>query len=91
MRFWLDKGVDGFRVDAVYRLFEDKQLRHETRSDNRNAQAGDYKSLVHNLTRNQPETYDMVAQWRELLDEYSKKDGNTRLENDVCMQGFWFS
>jgi alpha-glucosidase len=79
MRFWLDKGVDGFRADAVYHLFEDEKLRHEQRSYDPKARPGDYSSLVHNLTTNQPETYDMVAQWRELLDEYSKKDGNTRL------------
>jgi alpha-glucosidase len=80
MRFWLDKGVDGFRADAVYHLFEDKELRDEKRSYDPNAQPGDYKSLVHNLTSNQPETYDMVMQWRELLDEYTRKDGNTRSE-----------
>jgi alpha-glucosidase len=80
MRFWLDKGVDGFRVDAVYHLFEDKELRDEQRSYDPNARPGDYKSLVHNLTSNQLETYDMVMQWRELLDEYARKDGNTRSE-----------
>jgi alpha-glucosidase len=80
MRFWLDKGVDGFRADAVYHLFEDKELRDEKRTYDPNARPGDYKSLVHNLTSNQPETYDMVMQWREILDEYARKDGNTRSE-----------
>jgi alpha-glucosidase len=81
MRFWLDKGVDGFRADAVYHLFEDKDLKHEKRSYDPKARPGDFNSLVHNLTTNQPETYDMVVQWRELLDNYSKKDGNTRFVN----------
>ncbi|MBB5783452.1 glycosidase [Nonomuraea jabiensis] len=27
MRFWLDRGVDGFRVDAVWRLIKDARLR----------------------------------------------------------------
>jgi len=80
LRFWLAKGADGFRVDAVYHLFEDKELRNEQRSYDLNALPGDYKSLVHNLTSNLPETYEMVMQWRELLDEYDRKDGNTRSE-----------
>src|SRR5437868_679989 len=27
MRFWLDKGVDGFRVDVMWHMIKDKQLR----------------------------------------------------------------
>jgi alpha-glucosidase len=27
LRFWLARGVDGFRVDAIHHLFEDEQLR----------------------------------------------------------------
>src|SRR5205814_300845 len=27
LRFWLDRGVDGFRVDAIHHLFEDIELR----------------------------------------------------------------
>lgn len=29
LRFWLDKGVDGFRTDAVYGLLKDPQLRDD--------------------------------------------------------------
>jgi glycosidase len=42
MSFWLDRGVDGFRVDAMYPLFEDKELRHEKRSFDPKARPGDY-------------------------------------------------
>jgi alpha-glucosidase len=68
MSFWLDRGVDGFRVDAMYRLVEYKELRHEKRSFDPKARPGDYRSLERNLTTNQPETYDIVAQWREITD-----------------------
>ena len=27
LRFWFDRGVDGFSVDAIHHLFEDEQLR----------------------------------------------------------------
>jgi glycosidase len=29
MRFWLDKGVDGFRVDVIWLMMKDEQLRDE--------------------------------------------------------------
>ena len=29
LRFWLDRGVDGFRVDAIQTLFEDENLLDE--------------------------------------------------------------
>ncbi len=29
MRFWLDRGIDGFRLDAIQTIYEDRQLREE--------------------------------------------------------------
>ena len=38
MRFWLDRGVAGFRLDAIPTLFEDPQLRNEPETGGTNAQ-----------------------------------------------------
>ncbi|KAJ8874364.1 hypothetical protein PR048_025212 [Dryococelus australis] len=78
MRYWLDMGVDGFRVDAIPNLFEDDLFRDEPSSNSTTAQADDPDSLLHVYTQNLPETYYMVKQWRALLDEYKAKDGRTR-------------
>nr|CAD7263971.1 unnamed protein product [Timema shepardi] len=79
MRYWLDMGVDGFRVDSVPHLFEDTKFLDEPLSHDPNALEGDYDSLVHIYTQNLPETYDMVYQFRAVVDEYKKKDGVTRV------------
>nr|CAD7408191.1 unnamed protein product [Timema poppensis] len=79
MRYWLDMGVDGFRVDSVPHLFEDTEFLDEPLSHDPNALEGDYDSLVHIYTQNLPETYDMVYQFRAVVDEYKKKDGVTRV------------
>ena len=79
MRFWLDKGIDGFRVDSVMYLFEDSRLRDEPVISNETIEGYPaYKALNHAYTIDQPETYDMLAQFRELLDSYKQKDGHTR-------------
>ncbi|XP_066995968.2 maltase A1 [Anabrus simplex] len=58
--FWLDRGVDGFRVDAIPHLFEDSEWRDNPPNSNERV-------------TNQPETYDMVEQWRTLVDKYPDK------------------
>ncbi|XP_055327921.1 maltase 2-like [Paramacrobiotus metropolitanus] len=59
--FWLKRGVDGFRMDAVKHLYEVPVPEHP-RSRN-----FDKESQMHN----QPETLEMVSHWRSLLDEYA--------------------
>ncbi|KAJ8870305.1 hypothetical protein PR048_029326 [Dryococelus australis] len=73
MNFWLDKGVAGFRVDSVSRLFEDAQLRNNSRTIDR--------------TLNQPETYDMVTQFRALLDKFIMLETTGTLAQDVAYFG----
>ncbi|XP_044727453.1 maltase 1-like [Chrysoperla carnea] len=74
--YWLDKGVYGFRVDAVPFLFEVEDLRDEPRSYDPKAEPTDYGYLVHTYTNHLPETYDMLYQWRAVLDNYTKSTDN---------------
>ncbi|XP_055599788.1 maltase 2-like [Uranotaenia lowii] len=79
LRFWLGKGVDGFRVDAVPWLFEDVSLRDEPISGNSDDPLRP-EYLNHIYTQDLPETVDMVYQWREVLDSYQKENGgDTRI------------
>ncbi|KAM3964636.1 maltase A1-like [Aphomia sociella] len=85
IRFWLDKGVAGFRVDAIAHLFEvDKELfggkyPDEPLSGDLNADPLSYSYLSHIYTIDHDLTFDMVYQWREVLDEYKEKDGLSRV------------
>ncbi|KAM0733413.1 Maltase 1 [Formica fusca] len=71
IRFWLRKGIDGFRVDAVPHLFEDANLSNEPRSYAPGATERDYTYLEHIYTKDDPRTYALVASWREVLDDYA--------------------
>ncbi|XP_011702147.1 PREDICTED: alpha-glucosidase-like isoform X2 [Wasmannia auropunctata] len=69
MRFWLDKGVDGFRVDAIPHLCEDVRFLDEPLTGNPNPDDYGYTHKIY--TKDQLRTYEMVKGWREVLNEYS--------------------
>lgn len=68
IRFWLDRGIDGFRVDAVPHLCEDIRFPDEPLTGNPNPNDYGYTHKIY--TKDQPRTYDMVRGWREVLDKY---------------------
>ncbi|CAH0393663.1 unnamed protein product [Bemisia tabaci] len=78
LRFWLDLGADGFRVDAVPYFFEAAHLRDEPEINDTDISSNFYKRL-HIYTMRQPENLQILQSWREFLDSYKKKDGITRL------------
>lgn len=69
MRFWLERGVDGFRIDAAHRLAKDRQLR-----DNPPAVASARLHVAHPTERQRnldwPEVHAILRRFRRLLDEY---------------------
>ncbi|HTD54464.1 MAG TPA: alpha-glucosidase [Silvibacterium sp.] len=68
VRFWLDRGVAGFRLDAIPTLFEDPQLRDEPAVGGTNAY-GD-PILADNYTDNLPEVHDVMRRLRRLVSSY---------------------
>ncbi len=74
LRFWLNRGVDGFRVDAVYCLFKDEDFRDEPINPTYVVGAHDpYEMLYHPYTFALPETIDMIKQFADILKEYKNK------------------
>ena len=68
LRFWLDKGVAGFRIDAVSRLFEDPKLHDDPILPGNNA-FGD-PNIQHKYTDDLPEVHDVLREIRKLVDSY---------------------
>lgn len=67
-RFWLNKGVAGFRLDAVPELFEDAQFRNEKVLPGKNVYGE--PNLNQNLTENLPENHVVMRALRKLVDSY---------------------
>jgi alpha-glucosidase len=68
MRFWLDKGIAGFRLDAIPTLFEDPQLRNEPETGGVNKQ-GD-PNLKEIYTSNLPKVHDVIRRMRAMTAKY---------------------
>ena len=68
MRFWLDRGVAGFRLDAVPTLFEDPANRDEPETGGTDAY-GD-PAVDSNYTDNLPEVHDVMRRMRAMVDSF---------------------
>jgi alpha-glucosidase len=79
LRFWIERGVDGFRVDAVPHIVEDAEFTDEERTYYEGVPPTSYDYLYHVHTTNRPETYDIIKEWRAFVDqEFKDKDNHTR-------------
>lgn len=70
LRFWLDRGVDGFRVDAVAHLVEDDKFRDEPTRPGYDPLCPNYDHLDHVYTKNLGDNHKIVQEWRAALDDY---------------------
>jgi alpha-glucosidase len=81
-RFWMQRGVAGFRLDAISRLFEDPQLRDEpVLEPGTNAYGGPI--LNEEYTDNLPQVHDVLRQLRRVTDGFPGRVliGETYLPN----------
>lgn len=72
MRFWLDRGVDGFRVDVIWLMMKDELLRDEPPNPDWDGVAP-FNSIQHIRTGNLPEVHGLIRQMRALLDKYDER------------------
>jgi alpha-glucosidase len=73
LRFWLRRGVDGFRVDALWHLIKDDQFRDNP--PNPLFRPGDppHHSQIPLYTTDRPELQDFVAGLRRVVDEFQDR------------------
>ena len=71
LRFWLDKGVSGFRMDAVSRLLEDPDLHDDPYLPGTNA-FGD-RNIQHKYTDDLQENHEIFQEIRKIADSYPNK------------------
>ncbi|MGH6930680.1 MAG: alpha-amylase family glycosyl hydrolase, partial [Dongiaceae bacterium] len=70
LRFWLDRGVDGFRVDVLWHLAKDPQFRDDPINPDFGPDDPPYRRLIPQYSADQPDILDIVAEMRRVLEEY---------------------
>jgi alpha-glucosidase len=73
LRFWLERGVDGFRVDVLWHLIKDDRFRDNPENPAWREGMDPYQRLVPLYTTDRPEVQDVVAAMRRVLDEYRER------------------
>jgi len=73
LRFWLNRGVDGFRVDVVWLLIKDALLRDDTPNPGWMPARPLIESTLHDRTANQPEVHHIIKKMRAVIDEYDER------------------
>ncbi|MXU65260.1 beta-galactosidase BglA [Oceanomicrobium pacificus] len=82
VRFWLERGVDGFRLDTVNFYFHDQMLRSNPPLDRSNQAGGigadapdtnPYGMQDHLYSKSRPENIGFLKRFRALLDEYDAR------------------
>jgi alpha-glucosidase len=63
LRFWLDRGVDGFRIDVAHLMLKDPALRDNPVPLPPPSEGG-------RMDQDRPEVHDIHRSWRRLLDSY---------------------
>jgi alpha-glucosidase len=72
MRFWLDKGVDGFRVDVIWLMMKDELLRDEPAKPRLGWRGAVCQPATH-LHAGFARVHDIIRQMRAVLDEYDAR------------------
>ncbi len=79
MKFWLDKGVDGFRLDVINFIFKDERLRSNPYCIGRRP----YDMQRHLYDKDLlPENMDVVREMRRLVDSYGDR-GDRMLVGEI--------
>jgi alpha-glucosidase len=69
MRFWLGRGVDGFRIDVLWHLIKDDQFRDNPPNPQFAPGQPPHEALIPLYTTDRPEMADVLAELRGVVDE----------------------
>jgi alpha-glucosidase len=73
MRFWLHKGVDGFRVDVIWHLIKDAEFRDNPSNPNFHEGRPPHERILTQYSTDQPEVHDLIAEMRRVTDEFEAR------------------
>jgi alpha-glucosidase len=73
LRFWLNRGVDGFRVDVIWHLIKDAELRDNPPNLAYQPSQAEINRFLQVYSADQPEVHEVVREMRSVLEEYAER------------------
>ncbi len=73
MRFWLDRGVDGFRMDVLWLLIKDREFRDNPPNPDWQPDGDERGRFLPVYTADRPQTHTIVSEMRDLMNTYRER------------------
>lgn len=73
LRFWFNRGIDGFRVDVSYRVMKDSQFRNNPANPDWREGMDPARQVVETYTKNTPDIHQFNRWLREVADEFTER------------------
>jgi alpha-glucosidase len=73
MRFWLGKGVDGFRVDVIWHLIKDAEFRDNPPNPHYREGRPPHEKFLTQYSTDQPEVHEVIAEMRRVTDAFGSR------------------
>jgi alpha-glucosidase len=73
MRFWLRRGVDGFRVDVLWHVIKDAQFRDNPINPMFRPDEPPHHAVIPLYTADRGEVHEVVAEMRHVTEEFSQR------------------
>ncbi len=84
MQFWLDRGVDGFRIDVLWHVIKAAGLPDNPPNPDYLPAMGEKFSLLQRHSTDQPDVHEVIAEMRALADSYGEGDERV-LIGEICL------
>jgi alpha-glucosidase len=73
LRFWLDKGVDGFRIDVVWHLAKDPEFRDNPTNPGWDPSQPEIQRHLQQYSADQPFVHEIIEELREVIEAYNDR------------------
>jgi alpha-glucosidase len=79
MRFWLDRGVDGFRIDVLWHMVKAADFLDNPPNPSYQPAMSDMLRVLQLHSTDQPEVHEIAAEMRAIADDYGAKGRGERV------------
>ncbi len=88
IRFWLARGVDGFRIDVIDRIIKDDQFRDNPLNPAYGGKWGifDAPAVLRVYSEQRPEVHEYIRQFRQVFDEFPDTVAIGELDYDLSLE-----